>query len=388
LRVSQFLALLSLGFFLTMSNQIQAQPILKKHDFADIAGWSEDNHAEALAAFQRSCVEIIATGHAFGRSVKFSGERSDWLQLCQSAQDTTNPRQFFEQNFTPLAVTDPVRPGGLFTGYFEPEAPGSFVKTKEFNVPIYRKPHDLTSLDADAEKRLGLKYGRVLNGEAEGYFTRAEIENGALKDRGLEIIWLRDWADAFFIHIQGSGRIRLPDGTALRLAYSAKTGQPYTGIGGVLVERGILTKETMSMQGIRAWMRTDPKAARELMQLNKSFIFFRSIEVKDETLGAPGGQYVQLSPLRSLAVDRSIWVFGTPLWIDTTTPPDGPGGAKTFRRLMIAQDTGTAIKGHVRGDVYWGWGEIAAEMAGRMKSQGQMIALLPNAIAQRLLDNK
>ena len=209
LRAQIIAVLLSLGSSVAMSQQATTQSIFTKTVFSEIAGWSEDNHAEALAAFQRSCVEIIATGHAFDRRVEYSGERVDWLQLCRLASTTKNARSFFEDNFTPLSVSDPNRSAGLYTGYFEPEALGSLVPTEEFQVPIYRKPHDLTQLDAESEQRLGLKYGRLVDGKAECYFTRQEIENGALKNRGLEVVWLKDWADAFFIHIQGSGRVRL-----------------------------------------------------------------------------------------------------------------------------------------------------------------------------------
>jgi membrane-bound lytic murein transglycosylase A len=369
-------------------NMTTASQVLSPVAFSDVSGWSADRHNDALAAFRRSCSEILTSGNGFARTVRFGGEREDWLGVCGLAETAHDGKSFFEENFQALAVADPDRPEGLFTGYFEPEAEGSRTEDAAFPVPVYRKPHDLTGLDTAAEQRLGLKYGRIVDGHAMPYFTRAEIEGGALAGRGLELVWLRDWADAFFIHIQGSGRVRFSDGSAMRLAYGAKTGQPYTGIGGVLVERGILTRETMSMQGIRGWMKDHPAEARQLMQENKSFIFFREVHVADEALGAPGAQYVQLTPRRSLAVDRSLWMFGTPLWIATTTPPDAPGGAQPFNHLMIAQDTGTAIKGYARGDVYWGWGAEAAEMAGRMKSPGRMIVLLPKPLAARLLQSQ
>jgi len=174
----------------------------------------------------------------------------------------------------------------------------------------------------------------------------------------------------------------LPDGKIIRLAYAAKTGQPYTGIGHVLLENGIGTKQTMSMEFLRNWMAANPDEARKLMWNNKSYIFFRAIDVPSPDLGALGAQQVNLTPLRSLAVDRSIWMFGTPIWIDTTTPPES--GSKPFQHLMVAQDTGTAIKGHIRGDVYWGWGEDAAFNAGHMKSPGAMVVLLPKPVAARL----
>jgi membrane-bound lytic murein transglycosylase A len=224
-----------------------------------------------------------------------------------------------------------------------------------------------------------------VDGKPHGYFTRKDIEEGVLGGRGLEIVWLKDWADAFFIHIQGSGRVRCPDGSAIRLAYAAKSGQPYTGIGRLLVERGILAEDRMSMQEVRRWMNDNPAAARELMWQNKSFVFFREAEMTDPQLGAPGAQKIQLTPLRSLAVDRGQWAFGTPVWLDADVP-SGPGASlESFRHLLIAQDTGTAIKGLARGDVYWGWGHHAEMTAGHMKSPGRMTVLLPRPLAARLL---
>ena len=359
--------------------------ILRQTSFSGIEGWSSDNHAAALATFKRSYDEMLTTAHGFKRQALFGGTLEDWLTISKTAFETKDPRKFFETHFTPCEVKDPVRPEGLFTGYYEPEAEGSRVETKEYQVPIYRKPPELVALDTKSQKATGLAYGVVKNGIAEGFYTRKQIENGALANRELEIVWLKSWVDAFFIHIQGSGRILLEDGQIIRLAYAGKNGQPYTGIGGVLLKRGVATPETMSMQVLRDWMASHPGEARDLMWVNNSFIFFRDIEVSNDALGALGAQQVNLTPLRSLAVDRSIWMYGTLIWLDTTTPPESLKGAEPFRHLMVAQDTGTAIRGHVRGDVYWGWGDDAALIAGNMKSPGRIIVLLPKALAQRLV---
>ncbi len=326
----------------------------------------------------------MAEGKAFARKVSFGGRREQWLSVCGRSETATDAKRFFEENFQPLKVNDPLRPEGLFTGYYEPEAEGSRTPSKTYRVPLYGKPADLVTFDDAAAKRIGLKYGRIAGGKPQPYFTRKEIEQGALAGRELEIVWLRHWADAFFMQVQGSGRVRLPDGSVIRLAYAAKSGQPYTGIGGVLVERGAFTRDEMSMQATRAWMEKDEKTARELMWENKSFVFFREVEMGDAKLGPPGAQKVPLTPLRSLAVDRSLWMFGTPVWLDTRTPSGPKGEMETFRHLMIAQDTGTAIKGHARGDVFWGAGERAALTAGHMKSPGRMIVLLPKEIARPL----
>lgn len=355
--------------------------LLEPLRFADIRSWPSEDHGAALTAFRRSCAEIVSEGRAFGRPVRFGGERRQWLEVCDRAAAAGDARQFFETSFAPFRVREAERPEGLFTGYYEPEAAGSLTPSAQYPVPIYGKPSDLVAFDDEARKATGLGYGRIVDGTPRPYFTRREIEEGALAGRGLEIVWLRSWVDAFFIHVQGSGRVRLADGGTKRLAYAGKSGRPYTSIGGVLVEQGHLTREDMSMQSLRQWMARDEQAARALMWRNESFIFFREVELADADLGAPGAQQVQLTPLRSLAVDRSIWMFGTPVWLDTRIP-DGRGGQEEFRRLMIAQDTGSAIRGAARGDIYFGFDPLAGERAGRMNAAGAMIVLLPRALAE------
>jgi membrane-bound lytic murein transglycosylase A len=355
--------------------------------FSEIDGWHDHDFLPALSAFRRSCAEITADGRAFGREIRFGGSRDDWLPVCRAAAKTSRARarQMFETHFQPLVVFDPQRSGGLFTGYYEPEVEGSRRRTAAHQVPLYGRPSDLIAFDKEAERSSGLKYGRRIDGRPAPYLTRREIEEGALAGKRLEIAWLASWADAFFMHIQGSGRVRLPDGTVMRLAYAAKSGLPFTAIGGLLVERGEIAAEAVSMQSIRDWMARHPGKARSLMWENESFVFFREVEVKDTNLGPPGAQLVNLTPMRSLAVDRTFWAFGTPMWIETRIPGAGSGG-RELRQLMIAQDTGSAIKGRVRGDIFFGAGEDAAWKAGHLKSPGRMIALLPRPLARRLLD--
>ncbi|MBL8906475.1 MAG: murein transglycosylase A [Rhizobiales bacterium] len=381
------LRLAVLAFILmTLATPALARASFEAIGFQALAGWRDDDHQAALDALKRSCTEIISHGRGFSRPVKYGGTRADWLSVCRKAPKALDARKFFEAELTPLRVSDSERPAGLFTGYFEPEALGSRTPSKEFSVPIYGKPADLVSFDAKEQKATGgLRYGRIVDGKPRAYFTRREIEQGALAGRGLEIVWVKYWSDAFFIQVQGSARIRFADGSSMRLAFSAKNGLPYTAIGGVLVERGEIAKEALSMQAILAWMRKDGKAARELMWKNESFVFFRELDLPEPELGAPGAQTVQLTPLRSLAVDRELWAFGTPVWVDTYVPGENGSKGPAFRRLMIAQDTGTAIKGAVRGDVFWGWGVEAARNAGHMKSEGDMIVLLPKALARKLL---
>ena len=353
--------------------------------FKDIKGWAEDDLNSALKTFQRSAKEILENGHGFKREARFGGAREDWLPICELALTATEARAFFEHHFLTLRVHDEDRPEGLFTGYYEPETQGSLTQNEDFPVAIYAKPDDLVTFTEAEREATGLTYGRRENGKAVGFHTRQKIENGALSGRGLEICYVKSWADVFFIHVQGNGRVVLDDGKIIRLSYAAKNGQTYTSIGGVLLGRGVGTPETMSMQLLRDWMAKNPSQMREFLWSNNSFVFFRVTEIEDPHLGAIGAAKVNLTPLRSLAVDRSKWMFGTPLFIDTHEPREAKNGPTPFRHLMIAQDTGTAIKGLVRGDVYWGWGETAAHNAGHMKSKGAMTALLPNGLAQRLV---
>ena len=249
------------------------------------------------------------------------------------------------------------------------------------------RPDDLIEV-SDANRPAGwaadIRFARATAAGPAPYPDRAAIEAGALQGRGLELAWLASEVDAFFIHVQGSGRVRLPDGSVLRLAYAAKSGLPYTAIGGVLVGRGELDHDAMSMQAIRDWMQQNANRARQLMWENKSFVLFREVKPADTTLGPPGAQQVQLTPWRSLAIDRDIWAFGTPLWIETQLPSRAQNSDGALRRLMIAQDTGSAIKGTARGDIFFGHGEQAARLAGHLKGEGRMIALLPVGLARKL----
>ena len=350
--------------------------------FASLDGWQTHDHGEAREAFRRSCREMLEQGAGFKRPVRFGGSPSSWRGACLAAFESGDPRSYFEHFFRPYRVHDGERPQGLFTGYFEPEVDGSRHRRPGYDVPIYRRPPDLVTIPSgDAS---GPAYGRMVAGKPVPYLTRRAIEEGALAGQGLEIVWLTDWADAFFIQVQGSGRVRLAEGGTLRLSYAAKSGLPYTGIGGLLVERGVLSAEAMSMQAIRAWMADHPREARELMWQNESFVFFREVDLENPDLGALGAQHVQLTPRRSFAVDRALWMFGTPMWLDSMAPTGEAARPMPFRQLLVAQDTGSAIKGLARGDVYWGFGDAAGHIAGPMKSTGVMTVLLPLDVADEL----
>ena len=351
--------------------------------FDRLEGWRGHDLDAARDAFRRSCREMLEQGAGFRRPVRFGGSPSSWRKACLASFESGPARDYFERSFRAFRVHDPDRPEGLFTGYYEPEVDGSRQHSRVFHVPIYRRPPDLVSLHDTEPSNTGPAYGRLVDGKPALYLTRRDIEQGALAGQGLEIVWLKDWADAFFIQIQGSGRVRLAEGGMLRLSYAAKSGQPYTGIGGLLVQRGVLPEDAMSMQAIRSWM-SHPQEARELMWENKSFVFFRDVVLEHPLLGALGAQHVQLTPRRSLAVDRALWMFGTPVWLDTRVPSGADNSLAPFCQLLVAQDTGSAIKGLARGDVYWGFGDAAGYIAGPMKSAGKMAVLLPVEVAEEL----
>ncbi|MGH6961386.1 MAG: murein transglycosylase A, partial [Dongiaceae bacterium] len=284
-------------------------------------------------------------------------------------------RRYFETVFAPFAVAGPDGADGLITGYYEPELAGSRSRSPAFPAPIYRKPPDLVVVDVNGESVVR----RIEDGRLEPYPTRAEIDAGALAGRKLELLWLTDPIDAFFLQVQGSGRVRLAEGSTMRVGYAASNGHPFVAIARRLIERGELTRESASMQAVRDWLRAHPHDATALMQENPRYIFFREIEGD----GPVGAQGVVLTAGRSLAVDGGLMPLGAPLWLDTTWPAGTPLAGQPLRRLMIAQDVGGAIKGAVRGDVFWGTGEAALALAGPMRQRGRYYLLLPRELADR-----
>jgi membrane-bound lytic murein transglycosylase A len=325
--------------------------------FSEIGGWNDDKQGEALAAFRRSCPKLTAGPDA--RIATDGGSKTvtpaEWKRICDAsaavnAADDRAARAFFEENFRPLLVQAP----GRFTGYFEPEMRGSRAPSRLFTVPVYRRPPDLTD---------------------KPYFTRAEIEQGALKGKGLEIAWVQDPVALFEVQVQGSGRIQLAEGGVLSLAFDGSNNRPYTAIGNVLVEMGELPKDKVTWPAIRDWLKRHPQQARDVMRKNERYIFFKD----SKGPSVAGSEGVALTAQRSIAVDITITPYGTPIWIDTVRPvARKPGATEPYRRLTIAQDTGTAIQGPARGDVFFGNGAQAADWAGRMVSDGRAIVLVPN----------
>ncbi len=347
--------------------------------FDQLPGWKGDRLSDVLPVFLGSCekLKILPPEHILKPEMAPS-RISEWLPICAAAArirpgNETEARYFFESRFSPYRASNNAQSRGLFTGYYEPELQGAWQPDTVYRVPLYARPKDLVSIDLGKFRPQWegeTIAGRIVNNKITPYPTRADINNGVLKGKQLELLWVDSAIDAFFLHIQGSGRVVLRDGSAVRVGYAGRNGHRYTPIGRELVARGALGSDNVSMQSIQAWLIANPLTGVELMEKNKSYIFFRILE-SDGPIGAQG---VQLTAGRSLAVDRKFIPFGVPIWLNTTEPGEAK---KPLRRLVIAQDTGSAIKGPVRGDLFIGHGMTAGVMAGRMKQAGTYYLLLP-----------
>lgn len=353
--------------------------------FAKLPGWGGDDQSQALPALLRSCgrLEKQPADKPVGPD-GLAGKVSDWLPLCQAAKslpagDGGAARRFFEGEFQPFLVADRKEPDGLFTGYYEPELEGARAPDAAHPVPLYRRPEDLVTVDLGdfrADWKGESIAGRVVENKLKPYFTYQEIDEGALKGRNLELVWVADPIEAFFLHIQGSGVIRFADGSTMQVGYAAKNGQPYLAIGKTLLDQGELQKGQATTQSIKAWLRDHPDRAASIMYMNRSYIFYREIQ-GDGPIGAQG---VALTAGRSLAVDTKLMPLGAPIWLDTTWPADTPEANQPLQRLLVSQDTGGAIRGAVRGDIFFGAGDKALDYAGRMKQPGRYYLLLPRAV--------
>jgi membrane-bound lytic murein transglycosylase A len=359
---------------------------LKPISYSNLTGWSGDDHAAAFRAFRRSCGKIDRQASA--ANSKKSRLDPALVDACRRALalgpkvSRAEARAFFEQAFTPHEITAS-RPNGLLTSYFEPVLEGARKPGNGYNVPIYRRPTDLMLLSPSNERGTRNAQMTAMRKTANGsepYPTRQQIEQGALKGRGLELLYLKDPVDAYIMHIQGSARIRLPNGHKVRIGFAAKNGYPYTSIGKALIDQGEIDASKMSMQRMKAWMRANPEKAKRVMWMNKSFIFFRELDEGVGTDGPIGAQGVSLSAGRSLAVDTGFHTLGAPIWVKV---PGLKTSGKSYARLMIAQDVGSAIQGPERGDIYWGSGEKAGRAAGKIKYPGSFVVLVPNTRAYR-----
>ena len=333
---------------------LQLQPV----SFTEIPGWAEDDQSAALLAFRQSCRRILALAPSAALPpAGLAGRSQDWQTLCRQAGrlpagDEGAARRFFEGAFQAYALSDAGGSQGLFTGYYLPLVAGSRTPKPGYQAPLYRAPPD------------------------PGAYSRREIDAGALAGKGLELVWLASPIDAFFVSVQGSAEVALSDGRSMRVGVAATNGRGYVAIGRILIDRGEIPAEQMSLQTLRAWLLAHPGEAQGLMEQNPRYVFFRELPNVGPTGGDPiGSQGAPLTAGRSLAVDAAFLPLGAPIFIETT---DGTGAA--LRRLMVAQDTGGAIKGPLRADVYWGGGPDSEALAGPMKSPGRLFLLLPRTV--------
>ena len=347
--------------------------------FEQLPGWLAEDHAAALLPFLKSCQKLRAlpADRPLGPDDAM-GRAGDWRKICADAQliragNRTEAQYFFESRFTPYLVQNNYEEKGLFTGYYEPELHGSWKQEGPFRHPIYTRPKDLVAIDLGKfrpEMKGEHLAGRVAGNEVIPYSTREDIEAGALKGRQLELLWVDDPVDAFFLHIQGTGRVVFTDGSAVRIGFAGRNGHRYTPIGRELVAMGAIKSDKVTMKTIRDWLAANPLLGSQMMARNKSYIFFKAMD-DDGPVGAEG---VALTPGRSLAVDVKFVPLGVPVWL-VTTEPGKP--KKPIRRMVVAQDTGSAIKGPVRGDLFVGFGSTAGVVAGEMRESGIYFLLLP-----------
>lgn len=312
-------------------------------DFADLHDWERDDHTAALVAFRETCRDL---------------KDGDWPTICALSKSQNDARTFFETFFRPVMITDGEEP--LFTGYFEPELAGSRTETARFNIPLYRRPD---------------------NAPSGPWLTREQIEtSGVLENRGLELVWIEHPVDKFFLQIQGSGRIALNDGGSMRLGYGGKNGHPYRSVGQELIRQGVFEPHQASAQAIRNWVSRNPGDGERILYHNPSYVFFRDVTEQVPTSKGPlGAMNRPITTLRSIAIDPEFVPLGAPVWVEKE-------GAEPFRHLMIAQDTGSAIKGAQRADIFYGSGAEAGQIAGRVRDTGRMIVLLPIEDALALID--
>jgi membrane-bound lytic murein transglycosylase A len=348
--------------------------------WAQVDGWADDDHDAAFASFINSCKAILSGESSRpGRPM-----RAGLYKVCQKAveikpQKPVEAREFFEQNFRPVRISPLDSPDGFVTGYYEPIVQGRRNQADGYDHPFYRKPSEL--LPGGRMAIMGAATGKkkARKRKLVAYYDRTTIDNGILAGRDLEICWLRDPIDTFFAQIQGSVRVVLEDGKLLRLNYQAANGQPYYAVGRWLIDQGIIAKDEMSMDRIREWMQRNPEQAKELRRKNKSYVFFRETNLpsNEEPIGAQG---ISLTPGRSIAVDHRLHVYGTPFFISAYLPMESLKPDTWFRRLMIAQDTGGAIVGPARADIYFGAGDEAESVAGRLRHNGKFVMLVPKVL--------
>lgn len=353
--------------------------------WADMPGWADDDQLAAFRTFRASCDPILAPASAIAETRALGGSLREPCRAAKAATVTSSAeaRTFFEQQFHPVRIMRLGETEGFVTGYYEPVVDGSRTRTDVYTIPLYRRPSNLFvrgyTQSSTSLPNKGEVFRKIGRRKLVPYYDRGEIEDGAIAGRGLEICWLKNQTDLLFIQIQGSARIRLEDGSMVRINYDAHNGFPYTPVGRVLIERNIIPRDQMSMQRIRQWMEENPDGAKELRRQNRSYVFFREVKLAadDEAVGAQG---VHLTAGRSIAVDKALHIYGTPFFIEGNLPLQSEQNKTPFRRLMVAQDTGSAIVGPARADIYFGAGVEAGQVSGRLRNGAQFVMLVPNSL--------
>ncbi len=364
---------------------VPISPLFRPVSFADLPGWADDDPLPAFEAFRRSALHVLEKPYRTGAlGVAFESFAAAYAAARETPPaDEFGARAFFEKHFVPAFVSPESTKDGFVTGFYEPVVLASPIRTEDFTVPLLRRPLDL--IDVDDTNRPSamdayLAFARRTEAGPVEYYDRQAIDTGALKEQGLEIAWLESKVDAFFIHVQGAARLEMTDGSTKRVTFAAKSGQRFTGIGRVLADLGEIPLERVTMQSIRAWLMKNPGRVDEILWKNRSYIFFREAAVDDPNLGPVAAAKVPLTSGRSVAVDRLLHTFGTPFYIDA--PSLAAFGGNGFRRLMIAQDTGSAIVGSARGDLFAGSGDAAGEIAGVVRNAADFYALLPKPLVE------
>lgn len=387
------LALLVIPVVAAILLLVRTQPGLRyeKTSFANLPGWNAADIMAAKPALIKSCTKMASLpsnrrlpGSAIG------GVGSDWSDGCRAlmaASSRTQLQQALLNHFEPLSVSLDGKSEGLFTGYYEALLHGSRERSARYNVPLYMRPPELVMVDLGAfrsDLRGRRIAGSVRGGRLMPYPNRAAINDGALNGRDLEVLWVDSAVDAYFLHVQGSGRVQMPDGSLLGIGYAAQNGHANRLIGRYLIETGAIERANISGQSIRAWLEENPEQTEHVLNTDPSFVFFRELKGND---GPFGSANVSLTPGHSLAVDRKHLPLHAPIWLSASHPDPATSDAPDLplNRLMVAQDTGGAIQGEIRGDVFWGFGDDAEEIAGRMANRGQYWLILPKALAARAL---
>ncbi|MGB8276466.1 MAG: MltA domain-containing protein [Methylovirgula sp.] len=375
----------------TLSAAAALDAVLLPLGFADLTGFAGDDHRAGFALFARHAAAILSDQPVLRQALPAAKALRAVCRLAleDPAQTRAAAQRFFEDHFVPHRVLPAGELGpaeGFVTGYYEPVVAGSLTQTDEFRTPILSRPDDLVTL-ALGETLPGLdpalSAARALPGGSYGvYPDRAAIESGAIVEHAKPLVWLADPVEVFFAQVQGSVRVTLPDGRQLRLAYAGRNGHPYTSIGRLLVEAGEIPADDMGLAQVKGWIRARGQGPGEagggLMLRNKSYVFFAQKADLADVEGPIGGAGLGLSPLRSIAVDRSIWSYGLPFWLAAELPWES-AMPTPFRRLMIAGDTGSAILGPARADIFFGSGAEAGERAGSIRHGCEFIVLLPRA---------